>query len=105
MLYQQDEVVSSRLFSFRQTSCPLFRIFVFCLFPHLAPMRSQQNLGVLAQKPSLREMSILDRGHDPFPRSVSGKMSNYLGPVLENNSCFIPRLRLPRTIKPGRPKL
>ena len=49
MLYQQDEVVSSCLFSFRQTSCPLFRIFVFCLFSHLAPLKCQQNL-VFRQK-------------------------------------------------------
>ena len=44
MFHQQDEMVSSYLFSFREASCPLFWISEFCLHSYLAPLKCQQNL-------------------------------------------------------------
>ena len=44
MFHQQDEMVSSYLFSFREASYPLFRISEFCLLSYLAPLKCQQNL-------------------------------------------------------------
>ena len=45
MFHQQDEMVSSYLFSFREASYPLFWISEFCLHSYLAPLKCQQNLG------------------------------------------------------------
>ena len=45
MFHQQDEMVSSYLFSFREASCPLFWISEFCLHSYLTPLKCQQNLG------------------------------------------------------------
>ena len=44
MFHQQDEMVSSYLFSFREASYPLFWISEFCLHSYLAPLKCQQNL-------------------------------------------------------------
>ena len=44
MFHQQDEMVSSYLFSFREASCPLFWISEFCLHSYLTPLKCQQNL-------------------------------------------------------------
>ena len=46
MFHQQDEMVSSYLFSFREASYPLFWISEFCLHSYLAPLKCQQNLGL-----------------------------------------------------------
>ena len=44
MFHQQAKMVSSYLFSFRETSCPLFWISEFCLHAYLATLKCQQNL-------------------------------------------------------------
>ena len=49
MFHQQDEMVSSYLFSFREASCPLFWISEFCLHSYLAPLKCQQNLAGLTK--------------------------------------------------------
>ena len=50
MFHQQDEMVSSYLFSFREASCPLFRISEFCLHSYLTPLKCQQNLVLFPRK-------------------------------------------------------
>ena len=51
MFHQQDEMVSSYLFSFREASYPLFWISEFCLHSYLAPLKCQQNLGLTSPQP------------------------------------------------------
>ena len=62
MFHQQDEMVSSYLFSFREASYPLFWISEFCLHSYLAPLKCQQNLGrVDVLLPRIREtLQVLD---------------------------------------------
>ena len=55
MFHQQDEMVSSYLFSFRETGCPLFGISEFCLLSYLAPLKCQQNLGFKEETEISRE--------------------------------------------------
>ena len=63
MFHQQDEMVSSYLFSFREASYPLFWISEFCLHSYLAPLKCQQNLGhdmAVLENPNFQE--IIRRG-------------------------------------------
>ena len=59
MFHQQDEMVSSYLFSFREASCPLFWISEFCLHSYLTPLKCQQNLG--QQQSAFLASDILER--------------------------------------------
>ena len=76
MFHQQDEMVSSYLFSFREASYPLFWISEFCLHSYLAPLKCQQNLGlhlqavrVVAQR-SLQGASAESCKHIPSIRGI-----------------------------------
>ena len=71
MFHQQDEMVSSYLFSFREASYPLFRISEFCLLSYLAPLKCQQNLGIQRNQP------LPTKGSNQTQRAIRKRLCPY----------------------------